>query len=497
MDLLRRPYASGLVSGFGPADCLLGEGTVQLGRGVEHGRLLSWKEDGRDREFVLLPYPKSGTSISPAIHNFPKRPRSGSEPKDEDEEFAHRSLARMNSVIARIQELEAALDDTETLWERLSEAWDRAATIANPRMAEIVRQARDILPHLQVLERRMRRVLRRVRELTPLNRVQEMDRASMLWLVRQPGRTTEERAGADQRMLAIVREENFDTLENRVLHSYLVLAADVSREWLREHSASASSQRYGLVDKYRAFCRRLAAELQRLGVAMAEAGVTPNYVLTDDKAYREMREAWIRLLSQERILDDLWAWQAQSWTDFCTLAVTLSIHALPGAELVAQSPILWLQETRLGRWFQQENPLAVFWLRGTNRIVEVQSRPVGVSLLQARSRAHVWLRITDLAERDLPRRVAIWTPHCFAQADSREEAEAALQRLLQAQRLGGDTPCREGIVLMPAHGSATSAIAERSGCRVWGVGLDAVGDSLAVGMEHVGAFVAGNLLGRT
>ena len=258
MNLLRRPYASGLVSGFGSADCLLGERTVQLGRGVEHGRLLSWNEDGRDREFVLLPYPKSGTSISPAIHSFPKRPRSGSEPKDEDEEFAHRSLARMNSVIARIQELEAALDDTESVWERLSGAWDRAATIANPRMAEIVRQARDILPHLQVLERRMRRVLRRVRELTPLNQVQEMDRASMLWLVRQPGRTTEERAGADQRVLAIVREENFDTLKNRVLHSYLVLAADVAREWLRENSSSASSQRYGVVDKYSAFCRRCA-----------------------------------------------------------------------------------------------------------------------------------------------------------------------------------------------------------------------------------------------
>ena len=66
MDLLRRPYASGLVTGFGPADCLLGEGMVQSGRGIEHGRLLSWKEEGRDREFVLLPYPKSGTSLSPA-----------------------------------------------------------------------------------------------------------------------------------------------------------------------------------------------------------------------------------------------------------------------------------------------------------------------------------------------------------------------------------------------------------------------------------------------
>ncbi|MFD1807551.1 hypothetical protein ACFSHQ_03525 [Gemmobacter lanyuensis] len=65
--------------------------------------------------------------------------------------------------------------------------------------------------------------------------MQEMDRASMRWLSRQPGRTTAERAGSEQRIMAVVRHQNYDTLENRVAHSYLLLAVEVGREWLREH----------------------------------------------------------------------------------------------------------------------------------------------------------------------------------------------------------------------------------------------------------------------
>jgi len=79
-------------------------------------------------------------------------------------------------------------------------------------MAEIVRQARRMQPVLHDLERRIRRVLRRHRELTPVDRVQEMDRASMVWLSRQPDRSIAERAGASHRILATVRRENFDTL---------------------------------------------------------------------------------------------------------------------------------------------------------------------------------------------------------------------------------------------------------------------------------------------
>ena len=187
--------------------------------------------------------------------------------------------SRNRAVLARIQEFEEALDDPSDTWGRLRAAWKRAEDEADPRMAEIVRQAKNLQPVLRDLVARIRRVLRRHRELTPLDRVQEMDRASMIWLSRQPGRNVAERAGSAQRILATVRKENFDTLENRVLHAYCCLARDTAREWMREHPRASESRRYREVDAFRKTCANMALLLTDLDVAVAHAGITPNYVL--------------------------------------------------------------------------------------------------------------------------------------------------------------------------------------------------------------------------
>ncbi|MEO0750461.1 MAG: hypothetical protein AAFY25_01535, partial [Pseudomonadota bacterium] len=335
----------------------------------------------------------------------------------------------MNEVLARIQELEGAIEDPSDTWGRLRDAWKRAEDEAEPKMAEIVRQARGMLPVLRDLEKRIRRVLRRHRELTPLDRVQEMDRASMVWLSRQPGRSIAERAGSSQRILATVRRENFDTLENRVLHAYTRLAADVAREWTREHPRAKDSVRYKQVEAFRKACRVLSRTLSDLGVMIAPAGVQPNYVLMQDRSYREVQEGWLRLLLRRKIEDDLWAWQAETWTDFSVLSIILAIDELEEAELVAQSPISWSGEATGGRLFNQDRPIAVFWLRDTNRIVEIQARPEQPGTMLSAAQAHVALRISDPNRTDLPRRVAVWTPHAMRRIDLEDSVRGAVQLL--------------------------------------------------------------------
>lgn len=496
MNLLTRPWSFNTQKSdnycLGPNDCFLAELPQQQGVRINRTQLLDWKFGNTTQRLVLLPYPKTGAADHPLlISGLPVRLRIGVEAKSETERFAQDAAARMHRVIARIEEFEMALDDPENTWDRLQEAWRRAENEADPRMAEIVRQARNLLPRLQELENRIRRVLRRHRELTRLDRVQEMDRASMLWMVRQPGRNTAERAGADQRVMAIARYENFDTLENRVVHAYTRLAANFSRQWLREHQRAQGTKRFEDVDKYRRFCRRFSRELSARGVGFAEPGVTPNYVLMEDRGYRDVREAWLRLLSQEKAEDDLWAWQAESWTDFCVLAVTLSLHALRDAELVAQSPILWHAEARAGRRFSQENPLAVFWLKGSGQIVEVQARPKGISTQQAAAKAHVWLRITDLDDQQNTRRIPIWTPHTFTRMVTASEAEGAADLLGRMRgRIAGHI-LLEGLIMMPAQGQAEQSEAIRNGCRVNAIALDAVGVQLKEGIAALGTFVRG------
>ncbi|MDV7142017.1 DUF2357 domain-containing protein [Tropicimonas sp. TH_r6] len=467
---------------------MLGEAKVGEGGQSRYTCLLS----RADQELRLFPYPKSGASSSPVqIEGLPARPRIGLDPKDDDEEErrAVDASGRMHRVLARIEEMEGALDDPENLWPRLQEAWDRAEDESDPRMAEIVRQAKQVKQYLLDLERHMRKVLRRIRELTPLDRVQEMDRASMLWMVRQPGRSIAERAGADQRILSIARHENFDTLENRVLHAYLRLASHFARRWLREHRRARHSYRYRDVESYSRLCRRIDRELNELGVGIAEPGVTANYVLLENRSYRVVRESWLRLLRQDKAEDELWAWQAESWTDFCVLALTLALHRMADAKLLAQAPVVWLDEAMQGRRFLHDRPLAVFWLKNSNLLVEVQARPEGISPIQFAAKANVWLRVTELNSDAYERRVPVWTPHSFERMDLGTDAADAAS-LIEALRSRANIDLmREGLILTQAHGHFEEIERTAGKSRVQAIALDAVGETLGNGTRALASFV--------
>lgn len=496
MRFLARPWASRYIpegEPFTPDDCLLAEGDGVAPSGVEFVPLLQGEVRQQKRWLVQFPYPKRDSATHPERRGFPVRPRSGHDPSTPEEEEGALALQRMNEVLARVQELEEALDDPSDVWGRLRIAWKRAEDEADPKMAEIVRQAREIRPVLRDLIGRIRRVLRRHRELTPLDRVQEMDRAAMVWLSRQPGRNVPERAGSSQRILATVRRENFDTLENRVLHAYVVLAADIAREWMREHPRASASKRYGQVADFRKACRNIASTLRDLGVTKAQTGVTPNYVLMQDRSYREVYDSWIRLLQRRRIEDDLWAWQAETWTDFVVLAITLAIDELEEAELVAQSPIAWRSEAVAGRWFDQDRPTAVFWLRETGRVVEVQSRPQKPGSLLQVARAHVALRITDPGRSDLPRRVAVWTPHAMRRIDLQSSVEEAAGLIEQMQPLAQQENFSHGLLITPAHDRAETVIEQRRRAHVHGIAMGASGKALATGFAAVRDFVRGEI----
>jgi hypothetical protein len=497
MRLITRPWSArslGEGGGFGPDDCLLGEFRGQGPRGLEYATLLSGVVRDTSTGLALIPYPKRDHAGAPKREGFPVRPRFGHDPVTESEKEGATVLRHMKDVLARIQELEEALEDPGAMWPRLREAWKRAENEADPRMAEIVRQARRMQPVLRDLEKRVRRVLRRDRELTPLDRVQEMDRASMVWLSRQPGRNIPERAGASQRILATVRRENFDTLENRVLHAYARLAVDAARQWIREHPSAKSSARYGQVDAFRKSCRTLARTLADLGVAIAPSSITPNYVLMQDRSYREVHECWLRLLLRRKTEDDLWAWQAETWTDFAVLAIILAIDELSEAELVAQSPISWNEEAAGGRWFDQDRPIAVFWLRDTNRIVEVQARPEKPGALLSVARAHVALRISDPSRTDLPRRVAVWTPHAMRRLVLEDCVTEAATLLHEIQPLARTEVLRNGLIMTPARGRPETASVTRGKVAVTAIALGPAGADLAMGFDAVRDFVQSEIL---
>ena len=72
-------------------------------------------------------------------------------------------------VWARLRDVESAIADPASLWKRLGELLLAEDTATNPEMDIIVRQARRLLPTLELLDRAPRRILRRTHRMIPLS----------------------------------------------------------------------------------------------------------------------------------------------------------------------------------------------------------------------------------------------------------------------------------------------------------------------------------------
>jgi hypothetical protein len=328
----------------------------------------------------------------------------------------HRFLMAIN---ARMQDFEAALGDAEDPWEFVLDRWLTPKSERDPTMDVLVRHALEHRYRWPEIAEHPRRLLNRRREQVPLSRVQELDTQCMQWLSRQPGNTLAERAGGRQRILALARYENRNTLENRVFRDLLERTAIASQEYIElNHGRSAStagrrSVRYKIVQQYGRESRRLGMELSEQGVSRAPDVVQPNYVLLHDNRYRHVWNAWQEIIHRERVMDDLWRWQRRSWTEFCKMTVAMSLIAQPRTHLVAASPIFFRPEHHRGEWILHDDPLAVIANEQKGWVAEVLSgNSPDVPLLVKELGAAVWLRFSDFSG-GIYKYLPIWTAHCF------------------------------------------------------------------------------------
>ena len=214
----------------------------------------------------------------------------------------------------------------------------------------------------------------------------------MTWLVRQPGETLAERAGDQQRVLAVTRDENFDTLENRVLRAYCDLAAHVARDYLELYKAKRSTTRARKVEAFGRASRRLARQLSERGVRLAEPGLTPNFVLQHNVHYHKIWTSWHEFVVLPPGSRRTRRWQARSWEEFCALAVVVALVGIPGARLIAAAPLDFLDEQNCGWSIAYDNPLAAFYLAEQKIVVEVRYRMRSPDRRLSDFAAPIWVR---------------------------------------------------------------------------------------------------------
>jgi hypothetical protein len=243
-------------------------------------------------------------------------------------------------------------------WRQVAAGLAAERDVTEPRMALIVRQARDLRRLVEELGQHPRRVLTRNLRLQAVHRIQEMDSTCLAWYVRQPGRTPVEKAGSRQALLAVVREETIDTAENRVLKDFLQRSAQAAEVYLAANRNLSGSTRYGEVSRYGRGCAALVRRPAFASVRGVAGPVKPNYVLTSDQRYRHIWNAYQALLRRQDDVDEAWTWQGRLWADLVTMAV---LTALPGAtQTLALAPLYLRREQDRGRWLSVYSCAGVF-----------------------------------------------------------------------------------------------------------------------------------------
>ena len=202
-----------------------------------------------------------------------------------------------------------------------------------------------------------RRVLTRRRKMEAIGRIQEVDAACLRWLVRQPGVSLTQKAGARQEALGVVRVENADTPENRVVRDLLRRASWACSRFIRENAVFEGHSRIVAV-------RRFRRELMELLVrsAIAEAGLlvgvaTPNYVLQHDPRYRPIWKVYEKLRRHQKEQDDVWRWRHRVWAEHTGLALAACLQEMAGMSLL-EGDLLIRAEHEAGEYLDPRSAFA-------------------------------------------------------------------------------------------------------------------------------------------
>lgn len=203
-----------------------------------------------------------------------------------------------------------------------------------PRSTLITYIAAHCVEDVRVISSGLRRVLSRERVMTPVGKVQQLDSYCMRWLMRQPGRDFAEKGGVRQRVMAVVRREHVDTLENRVFKDFLIRAENLASGYLDEiQERFAAHPTYAAVKRFRMTCQSALAMPEADLISGISSLPQPNYVLQQDSRYSKIWNAYCRIVRLSRLAESLWARRASLKAKLGKLAAESLWQAEHSAEL--------------------------------------------------------------------------------------------------------------------------------------------------------------------
>ena len=175
-----------------------------------------------------------------------------------------------------------------------------------PRKTLIVHLAAHCVEEVRLISMGLRKELSRERESTPIGKVQQLDTRCMQWLMRQPGVGLAEKAGMRQRILSVVRREQYNMLENRVFKDFLIRCINLADGYLKEIEKYKGQKVYKSVREMKMVCQK-ALSLPEMDLITGLATLPqPNYVLQQDNRYSKIWNGYCKVVRLANLAEKLW-----------------------------------------------------------------------------------------------------------------------------------------------------------------------------------------------
>jgi hypothetical protein len=239
-------------------------------------------------------------------------------------------------------------------WDSVAKYW-RMGSDEAAELALIVRLAQDtrLVRALRSIERGPRRMLLRKHELVKVSRIQEMDSGTLRVYSQAPGRSAVQKAGAKQELLAVVRQDTVDLVENRVLLWVAGRATRMAAIYCQRNARFHSTVRFQLVQQLQRLCQLLlnSQRLEDVG-SLPHHLSAPTYCLQFERRYRRIWHAYCMIRRQDRLEDDAWQWQTHFWGTSARLLVGSMLLELRGWAETRVSTPYFRGEGSCGEWLE-------------------------------------------------------------------------------------------------------------------------------------------------
>jgi Domain of unknown function (DUF2357) len=239
-------------------------------------------------------------------------------------------------------------------WQSVEEYW-RQGGEDSAELALVVRLAQDsrLIHALRSIERGARRMLFRQHEKVKLSRIQEMDAGTLRAYSQAPGRNAAQKAGAKQELLAVVRQDTVDLVENRLLRWVADRMRSMAEVYCTRNLRFKQNARFQRVRQLCSICRQVLESPRLEDVsALQHHLAAPTYCLQSERRYRQVWKAYGLIRRQERLEDDAWQWQTRFWGTSARLIVGSMLLGLEGWSEPRASTPYFREEGICGQWTQ-------------------------------------------------------------------------------------------------------------------------------------------------